>query len=239
MIDTPPFEMIIETEMEQYRHDTWATKEPETIAWIDSFHPGAVFFDIGANIGIYSLYCAKKHPRSHVISVEPHTPNHDRLLENMMLNNLKNMQIYEYAIGARCRTETFYANTVEIGTSGGQLAEAKDENGDKFNPVFEERVLCVTLDFLSCITMQPSYIKIDIDGQEDRVLCGGVQTLASPVLHSVLIEVTPASNRKETVRLFELLGFTKQNIFNAMADHSSVRRQREGIKAENIIFTRR
>lgn len=238
MIEPPPFDMIIETEMERYRYDTWATKEPETIAWIDSFRPGSVFFDIGANIGIYSLYCAKKHPRGHVIAVEPHTPNHDRLLENMMLNELKNMQIYEYAIGSRCRTETFYANSCESGTSGGQIAEARDENGDKFNPAFEERILCVTLDFLACITMQPTHIKIDIDGQEERVLCGGVQTLASPILQSVLIELTAASDRAEVVRLFELLGFAEHNKFNSMVNHSRVRRQREGIQAENIIFTR-
>ena len=45
----------------KYRFDTFENKEPETLKWIDiNLRENDVFFDIGANIGIYSLYAASK-----------------------------------------------------------------------------------------------------------------------------------------------------------------------------------
>jgi hypothetical protein len=53
----------------EYRARTLLEKEPETIAWIDTFADGDVQRDIGANVGVYSLYAAL---RGHeVLSFEP------------------------------------------------------------------------------------------------------------------------------------------------------------------------
>ena len=41
------------------RAQTYSKKEPDTLDWLDSFEPGSCYFDIGANIGQYSLYPAK------------------------------------------------------------------------------------------------------------------------------------------------------------------------------------
>lgn len=51
------------------RASSFETKEPETIRWINIFREGEKLLDIGANIGIYSLYSALKG--LYVISVEP------------------------------------------------------------------------------------------------------------------------------------------------------------------------
>ncbi len=45
--------------LNKYRIKTFSTKEPETLAWIDSFESDAVFWDVGANIGLYSIYAVK------------------------------------------------------------------------------------------------------------------------------------------------------------------------------------
>ena len=45
--------------LNSYRLDTFSTKEPETLEWIDGIPRGSVVWDIGANIGLYSCYCAK------------------------------------------------------------------------------------------------------------------------------------------------------------------------------------
>ena len=53
----------ISTPNEHHRADTYATKEPETIEWLrDNLRDGDVFYDVGANIGLYSLYAAKLQP---------------------------------------------------------------------------------------------------------------------------------------------------------------------------------
>ncbi len=44
----------------RYRADTFSSKEPETLAWIDNFSENSIFWDIGANVGLYSIYAAKK-----------------------------------------------------------------------------------------------------------------------------------------------------------------------------------
>ena len=47
------------------RIEAYRTKEPATLRWIDRyFAPGDVFYDIGANIGLFSIYAAKKHTGS-------------------------------------------------------------------------------------------------------------------------------------------------------------------------------
>ena len=45
----------------RFRINTFATKEPETLAWIDTFENKTVFWDIGANVGLYSCYAVKRH----------------------------------------------------------------------------------------------------------------------------------------------------------------------------------
>ena len=75
-----------------YRVKTFFTKEPETLNWIDSFdnENRFVLWDIGANIGLYSIYASLKHSNCEVISFEPSTSNLRILSRNISINNLEN-----------------------------------------------------------------------------------------------------------------------------------------------------
>ena len=44
----------------QYRSTSFSTKEPETLTWLEGIPEGAVLWDVGANVGLYSIYAAKK-----------------------------------------------------------------------------------------------------------------------------------------------------------------------------------
>jgi len=57
------------------RMDRIMSKEPETITWINSFEKDSVFFDVGANIGIYTLYSAVIRENT-VYSFEPHSASY-------------------------------------------------------------------------------------------------------------------------------------------------------------------
>lgn len=221
-----PFKMIQEAELELWRAETFFSKEPETIAWIDSFYDGDIFFDVGANIGVYSLYCAAKHPKSLIYAFEPMYSNYMRLTENRSLNNFKNIRVFPNCIGAGSGVIPFAYNDVRIGSSGGQMGMAG-----------RYQVYMCSLDSFLLEGVCPQHVKIDIDGQEDKVVAGMIAMLKDMRLESVLIEIN--DNYRSISRLFRDNGFTTNNIFNSMTPHSRERRAAEGIKAENIIFTRR
>jgi FkbM family methyltransferase len=228
-----PFEMITESKMEKYRRATFWEKEPETIAWIDSFANDAVFFDVGANIGIYSLYCAATHPNCRVMAFEPHESNFNRLLDNVMLNNFGDrIKCHRYMIGETTGKKEFVGYSEEVGSSGGQMAEP---SGPCFN-------LCRSIDdlvFFSFDFPSPNHIKIDIDGQELKVIRGMEKVLKDKTLRSVLVEIDLVEdNKKDILTIFYDNGFTTDNKFNIMQNHSRIRRMEEGINVVNIVFTR-
>ena len=68
-----------------WRAKTLATKEPSTIGWLDSLQPDAPLLDVGANVGMYSIYAAVVR-RSRVFAFEPESQNYALLCRNIVLN---------------------------------------------------------------------------------------------------------------------------------------------------------
>lgn len=225
-----PFRMIVDTPMEKYRHKTWKTKEPETIAWIKSFKNGDSFIDIGANIGIYTLFCASYHSKSKIWAYEPHNLNFFRLLDNIRLNGYGDrISANRFMIGEKTCHKKFIKNSNEIGSSGGQMKESSKPHD----------VPCYAIDDLNIYGFDfptPNHIKIDIDGQELKVIQGMKETIKTTKLKSMLIEIN--NDCSEIKSIMEQNGFSDKNKFNRMKRHSRIRRKREDINAENVIFTR-
>ena len=82
---------FIPNSLSEYRVITFFTKEPETLEWIDNFEKkeNLIFWDIGANIGLYSIYNALKNENSSTISFEPSSSNYRILSRNISINNLE------------------------------------------------------------------------------------------------------------------------------------------------------
>ena len=74
-----------------WRVDTYFSKEPETLEWIDSFQEkeNLIFWDIGANIGLYSIYNTLKNNNSKTIAFEPSTSNLRILSRNISINSFE------------------------------------------------------------------------------------------------------------------------------------------------------
>jgi hypothetical protein len=64
------FKFVTPNNLNLYRAKTFSTKEPETLEWIDQMDDGSCMWDIGANVGLYTIYAAK-HRRCEVIAYEP------------------------------------------------------------------------------------------------------------------------------------------------------------------------
>lgn len=154
-------------------------KEPETIEWIKSFGEGSVFFDIGANIGIYTIYGAVSKNIS-TYSFEPHAANYKNLIENINANNLKKSYAYPLAVGQKFNLSSmFVKNMIE-----GVAENVVDNVGDIYHGV-----VTANLDQLIADKMvpQPDYIKVDVDGYEDKVFQGCINAIKN--CKSILIEV--------------------------------------------------
>lgn len=171
------------TRNDLFRYITYFTKEEGTLAWIrNSVREGTVFFDIGANVGLYSLYAARQAGHVRVFAFEPHKVNFATLVENILLNRLHG-SIHPLAIPLDDTTgySHLHYHSADSGTSMSQLGHNTLSGDREFIPKLKELVHAVTLDSLmdSGQLPAPDLIKVDVDGNELRILAGMKQLLQS------------------------------------------------------------
>lgn len=225
--------MILNSNIEKWRWDTFWEKEPDTIEWIKSFKTLNTFFDIGANIGIYTLYAASLYPYSLIFAFEPVRRNYVRLMQNIELNNFDNVIALPFAIGGVTRVELMCEINDEIGHSGSLI-----NNRPTQEPKKAYLLPTITIDdFVKTWGVKVDHIKIDIDSDEHDIIAASKKTLRGSSVKSCLIEIN--SNRDEICKIMQEGGFTENNQFNKLPNHSRYRRQKEyNNTAENVIFTR-
>ena len=91
----------------RYRASSFATKEPETLDWIDALPSGAILWDIGANVGLYSVYAAIKRD-TQVYAFEPSVFNLEQLERIIHLNKLqRRITIVPVALSERTGASLF------------------------------------------------------------------------------------------------------------------------------------
>lgn len=177
-----------------YRAWTSLNKEPDTIAWIDGFAPDSVFFDVGANVGVFSVYAAASGHRVHAF--EPVTENHATLQKNIELNGFAaHAACYCIAIDARDGVGSLYVDQTSAG--GTSQFDVRTETTQ-----VKRASICRTLDSLIFDDGLPfpAHIKIDVDGNEAKVLIGGTKTFADARLRSVLLEINGTDVDKRSLR---------------------------------------
>ena len=177
-----------------WRVDTFFEKEPETIDWINNFErDDVIFWDIGANIGLYSIYAAIKFKKSNVISFEPSTSNLRVLSRNISINNLQErIKIFQMPVAEQGNSFQILDESEFIeGWSMNTFGKGIDFKGDKIISKNNYKIFGTNLDFLieNKILLIPDYIKIDVDGIEHLILKGGQNFLADSKIKSVLIEI--------------------------------------------------
>ena len=178
-------------ELHLLRANTLNSKEPETLDWIDGFAKDSVFYDVGANIGVFSLYAAKKQ-NCKVIALEPESQNYACLNRNIFLNRCAE-KITALNLGLYDETglDVLNMQNMESGAALHSLGVSKGWSGKEFIPVYKQAVLSFEMDRLVEMFKlpKPNYIKIDVDGNEKRILKGAKETLKSDVLRSLLVEM--------------------------------------------------
>jgi len=172
-----------------YRVTSFSSKEPETLEWIDGFEKDSVFWDIGANIGLYSCYAAQKR-NAQVISFEPSVFNLELLARNIYLNELNNLiTIIPIPLTHINGKSSLNMTTTEWGGALSTFGEKYGQDGEDLNQVFKFNTFGLKMDYLlDFLDLKlPKYIKIDVDGIEHLVLKGGPKILSQ--IDSILIEI--------------------------------------------------
>lgn len=194
-LDFPECEIWIRasSSMERNWRARSCAKEPWTAGWLrDVVHSGDVLYDIGANVGTFSLVAAR-HCQARVVAFEPGYASFARLCDNIQLNGCQHMIVpVPIPLADKSGVFGFKYRTVDPGQSRHKL---KSDPWHFRGPTpgaarYEQPVLAMTLDdVVSTFRLpEPHHLKIDVDGAEDRVLVGARRTLKSAALRSVLIE---------------------------------------------------
>lgn len=204
--------LSIESPIEHETRLRSCEKEPETVAWIESFQAGDVFYDIGANVGAYSLLAAKAGAGDvSVYAFEPAAVNYSRLCTNIALNGCGDRVVaLPVALANRTELGSFNYTTLEPGGALHALGDPIDYKGDPFQPVFVQALMAYRLDDLveQFSLPAPNHVKLDVDGIEIDVLRGAHQTLSNPALRSLLVEMEEGSQCcAEIEELLREMGF--------------------------------
>lgn len=192
-----------------WRVRTFFTKEPETLEWIDTFRAGDVLFDIGANIGLYTIYAATKSIR--VVAFEPESQNYALINQNICLNGVGGcVQCVAVAMSDRSGVDYIYVSRFRPGESMHNFGDAQDWDHRTFEPSFQQGSLSFSLDrFLEFQPAPfPTHIKIDVDGIEAKIIDGASRTLGDERLKSLLVEFNGAlAEDREAIARIERAGF--------------------------------
>lgn len=193
-----------------YRVNSFSTKEPDTLEWIDAIPKKSVLWDIGANVGLYSVYAAKSRD-ARVFAFEPSVFNLELLARNIFLNQLQEqIVVLPLALSAISGPSLFRMSTTQWGGALSTFGEEYGQDGKILDNLFEYQICGMSIDNASTqlgLTL-PNFIKIDVDGIEHLILSGAVAVLKQ--VESVLIEINDdfPQQAEQSAKLLKQAGLT-------------------------------
>jgi FkbM family methyltransferase len=194
----------------KWRVDSLFTKEPDTIEWIGGFQPGEIFVDIGANVGMYTIWAAKTRG-VRTFAFEPESQNYALLCRNIVMNGLmEHVVAYCLALSDTASYSLLHLSQFQPGGSCHSFGEMIDHNLEHRDTKLSQGCISTTLDTLVAggVLPTPNHIKIDVDGLEHKVLAGCRSVLADRSLKSVLVEInTNLEQHRKIIADMKAIGF--------------------------------
>jgi FkbM family methyltransferase len=164
-------------------------QEPETIRWVDTFvGVDDVMWDVGGNIGLYSVYAAKRGTKR-IYAFEPFAATHLQLVKNLVANGVDaNVRALSIALSDKSGIADLALRSFEAGYAT-SLAATEFASDQVEKQIGTQYVATLTAtDFLASEPdAAPDHIKIDVDGAEPLILRGLMPIL--PSIKSLFIEV--------------------------------------------------
>jgi FkbM family methyltransferase len=188
---------------------------------------GGCLFDIGANIGSYTLIAAEQS-KAQVVSFEPHPRTFSKLNDNVQLNSLGNVRLVNSAVGSE-NSNVFMSDTA--GSAMNSIQPGPAENAIE--------VPCVRIEtFCAEHDTRPDFIKMDIEGFEYDALRGFGELLSQAKL--IFIEQNGLANLRskgdvEINQLLRSMGF--QGPYKVDTDNRVFHRECD-VSIEDSIFVK-
>jgi len=178
------------------------------VDWIESwFKPGDVFYDIGANVGVYSLVAFSfLSGKTKIYAFEPGFVTFSQLCKNIYLNHAGEAIVpLQVALFDQTSITTFHYQNLVTGGALHALGDPIDQHGGQFQPVFTLPTLSYRLDdFVQQFDLLlPNHIKIDVDSTEYQILKGAKEMPSRSELRSILLEFN--QEHEDSDKIAELL----------------------------------
>lgn len=208
------YRLDISNSIDNFVYFNFPEKTYDTVT--DVIKQADVIIDIGANIGITTLFFASLNEKAKVYAFEPHLKSFMRCKENASLNNFKNITYLNKGLGAVKGFEKLY----EI-----------RENNPGMNRILKENknvpFTTITIDTLDDFTRDKNiskidFIKIDVEGYEYEVIYGGRKTIAEskPVMLVELDDNNLREHNRSARELLLLLQELGYNTFYHAIEHT-------------------
>tara|TARA_B100001564_G_scaffold359273_1_gene380416 strand:+ start:356 stop:1132 length:777 start_codon:yes stop_codon:yes gene_type:complete len=172
--------------------------EPETFEWIrTNLKDGDILWDIGANIGVFSLYAALEK-KNKVLSLEPSAESYATLNANIRLNGLDEyIQALCFAGSKETNLLDLFMKDTSAGASHNSIGSGSNQFGE-FEVNGFQSVIAIKLDDLYELkgVPSPNHMKLDVDGKELEILEGATHLLSK--IDSLLVEIE-GNNLKENL----------------------------------------
>jgi FkbM family methyltransferase len=158
------------TPLEAFNFDQYEKEDSEILYKL--VNDNSVIFDIGANIGWYSIHLAKKLPSSQIHSFEPIPETFNKLKKNKELNDSANIILNNFALSDSKKILSFYYSPLQTGASSsvnitGNSEMVKLECQTNTIDIYVAENKINKLDFIKC----------DVEGAEFFVYKGGIETI--------------------------------------------------------------
>lgn len=177
------------------------TLDKETVVLFDRLLlPSSTVIDAGANFGCYTIYFAKHFGNlSRVFAIEPDEHNLALLKQNVLLNNLKNVNIIPAALG-----ESEGRIDLQMSSDHGHTQIVEAANGH-----YSRLTLDALLETYNIKTVD--LLKIDIEGSELAALYGASHAIKTGKIRNIYIEINPGTLSRYGVNPKDIVIYLSQS----------------------------
>jgi FkbM family methyltransferase len=157
--------------------EIWIRQSYLPAAWTPI--PGPTVVDVGANVGVFSVWAARHLGAARVVAIEPSPRVADALLANLKRNGVENATVLQVALGGERREATLYRR----GPAVLDTLFRRDNYGSRFEPAGSVSV--TTLDDLFAMheIEHCDLLKLDCEGAEYEVLFGASSDSLGRIRH--------------------------------------------------------